>query len=774
MRRGTAALADLVLAAVLAGTPAIGALAAGADDPAGGEAAIHAWQPAEDGEWTASEWTIMAENSYEGCSEGRYRTFSRTADGAMIELDYWDCAKVSAARTTTVALGERLGLVAAVDAPRTLRDGGQTVAHRPGWGGIYHVWSQEGFVLLAYRWCGLQDPVACRAAMGDEVTDAAAAIGLPVAPAANGVATPTDPLTVWQPTGGTWTAGEVTNPPVSDACETGGTGFTSDDGRVVVLTWARCPDQKDASLAEARYWAGSVLNTAGLGPAFGGLSDTYGTQTIDGVLRISRHWVQGEVYVGIETVCPGELAACADANLIDARSLATWLPGGIAEAGSASSLRSLGLLVAAIPLLTFLLVHVPRRLISRARTSGYRVPAPPVPEFEDVGPLVRRVKRGRTLRRVIVGVLVVAGYIALIMGSTNGPGGWVVFALVLFFGPFVLTALAILLLRILWRPHPLLRSGRMRARPGPAVVAGFLVRGLAILLAVAALEFYALATLFLVFDGLQGGEVVQGELERAAAGGDLLASLRLAFLFLGNTGLVALVFFAVLAVPIFAAYLLDRFGQRLTRSSLPDTLAADTRPYFLYLRGFDEDDLRVDESLGRRGFLELLAPFGRPRFEEVVVEHLTTAGPVIAISRGGSGLADLGAAKTTLADDEWRDRVREWVGGARAVVMSATPEEVRQGLLWEVEHLSGRADRPPIMLVVAPWPRDELARRWTGFQEYTREWSPFGDLAESGFPDGIHLATWTAARGWRAYGATRRWDWSYAAALRRALESGDL
>ena len=149
-------------------------------------------------------------------------------------------------------------------------------------------------------------------------------------------------------------------------------------------------------------------------------------------------------------------------------------------------------------------------------------------------------------------------------------------------------------------------------------------------------------------------------------------------------------FFAVLALPIFAAYLLDRLGQRLTRSSLSETLATDTRPYFLYLRGFDEDDLRVDESLGRRGFLELLAPFGRPRFEEVVVEHLTTAGPVIAISRGTSGLADLGAAKATLADDEWRDRVREWVGGARAVIMSATPSEVRAGLLWEVEHLAGR------------------------------------------------------------------------------------
>jgi hypothetical protein len=775
MHRRTAALVGAALAAATFWAIAPAAQAAADDRADAVEAALEAWRPLEAGTWSAGNPVAVASEPQTGCHPGTYRQFSRGTDGAVIELDWADCGDADSASAAVEALGQTLGLVAAPDSPDALLDGGQTVALRPGWGGVYHLWSQGGFVLLAYRWCGLDDPAACRSAMSDEVTDVAAAIALPVASAVPGAADDAgDPLLSWRPSDGPWTVAQAGNLPQSDVCRVGGTAFTREDGRVVVLTWARCPDAKQAAIVDARYWAGADLDTSGLSPAFAGVRDIFGAQTIDGALRISRHWVQGRYYLGVETVCAEEVARCGDANVSDARSLATWVPGAVAESSVVQSLTSFGLLAAGVPLLTLLLLHVPRRLIARRRSSGYRVPSPAIEAFEDVGPLVRRVRRERTIRRTLTGVVVVIGYLALVLWLGTMRGATLAFGLVVFLGPFALTAAATSLLRAVRRPHPLLESGRIRARRGPAAVAGYAVRGLAVLLAVAALEVYGLAVLFLMFDGLQGGAVVQGTLEQEAAGGDALAALRLAFLFLNNTGLVALVFFAVLALPIFAAYLLDRLGQRLTRSSLSETLATDTRPYFLYLRGFDEDDLRVEESLGRRGFLELLAPFGRPRFEEVVVEHLTTAGPVIAISRGRSGLADLGAAKATLADEEWRDRVREWVGGARAVILSATPSEVRAGLLWEVEHLAGRDDRPPLVLLIAPWPRPELTRRFAGFVEDTRAWEPFSSLAEEQFPDGLHIATWSRDRGWRGYGARRRWDWSYAASLRQALESGDI
>jgi hypothetical protein len=99
---------------------------------------------------------------------------------------------------------------------------------------------------------------------------------------------------------------------------------------------------------------------------------------------------------------------------------------------------------------------------------------------------------------------------------------------------------------------------------------------------------------------------------------------------------------------------------------------------------------------------------------------------------------------------------------------------VRAGLLWEVEHLAGRQDRPPLVLIVAPWPRQELRTRFEGFVADTRAWEPFSSLATMRFPDGVHIATWSGESGWRGYGARRRWDWSYAASVRQALESGDI
>ena len=70
---------------------------------------------------------------------------------------------------------------------------------------------------------------------------------------------------------------------------------------------------------------------------------------------------------------------------------------------------------------------------------------------------------------------------------------------------------------------------------------------------------------------------------------------------LAVTGTFALVFLVMLVVPAFVAYLVNRVGKRLVTRGLKDTLEEDTRPYFLYLRGFDEDTLRIDESVGRRG-----------------------------------------------------------------------------------------------------------------------------------------------------------------------------
>jgi hypothetical protein len=296
--------------------------------------------------------------------------------------------------------------------------------------------------------------------------------------------------------------------------------------------------------------------------------------------------------------------------------------------------------------------------------------------------------------------------------------------------------------------------------------------------AVATIVLYLLAILMTWSNGSHTETTFRAQIEQMLAQSEGVARLlpyALLWLWdLQRSGAIIILFFVIVAVPIFLAYLLDRLGRRLAQRSLRDTLAQDDRRHFLYLRGFDEDGLRIDESLGRRGFLELFSPFGRPRFEEVLAEHLSSLGPVIAISGSKQRLQDLGAAKVSLGGDTWQDQVREWVGGARAVVLSATPSEVRAGLEWEIEHLATRADAPPLILVISPWPPDERRRRWEGFLATAGEWPLFRRLVEQPPPSATHILTHSREAGWIAYGARRRWDWSYAASILTAIESGDL
>lgn len=193
----------------------------------------------------------------------------------------------------------------------------------------------------------------------------------------------------------------------------------------------------------------------------------------------------------------------------------------------------------------------------------------------------------------------------------------------------------------------------------------------------------------------------------------------------------------------------------------------------MYLRGFDEDRLRIRAVEERQGFLELLSPFNRPRFEEMLVERIGAFGPTIAIAPARHRLQDLGAAKVSFQDDEWQQHVSDWIDGARAVDMSATPESVRHGLQWEIRELAEHADDLRLMLVLAPWPRQQLVRRWRAWRDVADDVPPFDGIDAARFPDGVQVLTWSKASGWRAYGSRRRWDWSYSASILRAIEDLD-
>jgi hypothetical protein len=539
------------------------------------------------------------------------------------------------------------------------------------------------------------------------------------------------------------------------------------DGGHLEIYWVRCESSDVAFAFQNEKWT-ELTDITGLSSVFGNGFDRFARYSPDGtVTGVDRSWVQGDLYVNVQRTCPaGDLDTCSRATAVYAMELAQLLPGEVTQNLTlVAATGQAGWLFIALPVLTFLALLLPQRIFFWIRSRGYE--AEDSNQFTSVDRLVRKVRIGRLVRRSLLTILVIGAWFAAFWPSAS-LGLWQLAWL--FLSPFVFFAAFGWLLRLVWRPHPLLRVAKRRTKPTVLGVIGGVIRAVATGFAVLSVTIYFLASLMLISDRLLTPATVRSQLDAALEPGAdpfyVAYSLIRGFAHaLDEAGTYFLVFVLLLPVPVFLAYLLDRFGKRLARRGLHVTLQQDNRPYFLYLRGFDEDRLRVDESVGRSGFLELFTPFGRPRFEEVLVEYLGQFGPVIAISGTKKRISDLGAAKVSLGNDEWRDRVREWTAGARAVVMSATPGEVRAGLEWEMQHVSMQQDRMNLILVLAPWPREELARRWSGFLTKAAELPLFRPLVDSPMPTGVEVLTYTPAGGWHGYGGRRRWDWTYAASI---------
>jgi hypothetical protein len=646
-------------------------------------------------------------------------------------------------------------------------------------GNLERYWSQGPVYLAVGRSC--EAGTDCAAATKRYVHELSALLDETVNPLPVIKASPTDPLSRFRPTGAKdWIlleAGSLQGPDfVETECEKGGrVSWLGRDYTRATLSWMQCANQTLAFQAYSTKWAAAsdFAVQPQLGGALGPGLDQAGVYA--GGRGISRSWVQGSSYINVDWYCSSAaFETCIEGSRLDARSLSAVLPGKVQpDTRGADLIRDAALFFVVFPLLTLLVLFLPRRWWNRRREGGYAT-GPTAARFTAVDRLARRARLGLLARRSVLVLVVLGCWMAGLFAISRFNNYWLI---VWFFcGPFALAIAVSGLLRLFWRSGPLLRIASGPAGPPtPASVAGAVFRGLARGIAAFTLLYYLVSTLMLLLvrsrtpvtnERMIRGSFAGGPLERAVGAAQWLAFR------LDEMRGYGLLFLAVLVAPITAAYLLDRLGRRLRRRSLTAVLDADTRPYFLYLRGFDEDKLRVPSSLTRRGFIESFTPFGRPRFEEVLVRYLSRFGPVIAISPRDQRVPDLGAAKLSLSTDAWQGRVREWVGGAQAVVMAATPSEVRRGLEWEIDYLAG-VDTPRLMLVVAPWPHDELAARWRGFLNHAGRWPLFAPLQTEEMPDGVQIMTWTCEEGWHGYGARRRWDWTYAASILSAVQDAE-
>ncbi len=226
--------------------------------------------------------------------------------------------------------------------------------------------------------------------------------------------------------------------------------------------------------------------------------------------------------------------------------------------------------------------------------------------------------------------------------------------------------------------------------------------------------------------------------------------------------------FFVLLPGLMVLFALDLLGQRLRAATVADALARDRRPHYLYLRSFDEDTLKMPGLLRRRGLIGALTVFRRVRFEEVLVRQLSMTGPVIAIAPPGAKLPPIGAARASFSNDEWQAHVEHYARTARAVVLSATPREVRAGFGWEIDLVANRMGHGRVMVVLGPWSKPQLVNRWRQFCQAVAHLPLFTPMAMTWVPAGVQLLAHSDRQGWRAWGARGRTDWTYTMAVDRA------
>jgi hypothetical protein len=222
-----------------------------------------------------------------------------------------------------------------------------------------------------------------------------------------------------------------------------------------------------------------------------------------------------------------------------------------------------------------------------------------------------------------------------------------------------------------------------------------------------------------------------------------------------------------------AAAIMRHFGRRFAVPNADEVKQKNTTGHIIYLRNFRDDGLKMpSSSLGRTSLTERFSVVRMQPFEEVLARHLRKLGPFIGLVQPGTHIPELGAAKVARSDETWRQQIEDWVTTAALVVVAATPAEVSENLLWEIKYLANEAEHVPVLLVLSPYKRAEIDRRWIAFFRAAMKWPRFlalGPFAEHN--SGAHFMTEVPGVGWVVWGARKRSEYTYATCLAAAFET---
>lgn len=206
---------------------------------------------------------------------------------------------------------------------------------------------------------------------------------------------------------------------------------------------------------------------------------------------------------------------------------------------------------------------------------------------------------------------------------------------------------------------------------------------------------------------------------------------------------------------------LARLADRRTTKLYQNVREWDARAPIIFLRAFDQDDARLKVRSGDP-FARWPAGVGASRtLDEILLEHGSPYGPVLAIGDPRDPTPPLGAARVFVegAGEEWQGVVRALAGASKAVVMCPNHGE---GVQWELDLIAQAGGRLQTIFLASP----ELDRAATLslFQRLVPEMSR---IAEKQLP----IAAYEHGGQWQVLTAKRLSVETYTAALNTALQA---
>jgi hypothetical protein len=166
---------------------------------------------------------------------------------------------------------------------------------------------------------------------------------------------------------------------------------------------------------------------------------------------------------------------------------------------------------------------------------------------------------------------------------------------------------------------------------------------------------------------------------------------------------------ALFGVMVFVPTLLRVAARRVARVSLETLELRDKRAPVLFLRSFQDDQVKL--PLPRRPFLQRLIGIGEPRptVDHLLVEEASMLGPVIAIG-SPSKPTPFGAPRIFFDDDAWQHAVSEIAAVASmiVIVVDETP-----GVTWELGLIRNAGYAAKTLYLVPPATARHTIRRET-------------------------------------------------------------